>query len=68
MVKAKSKYKILLPRYKAILKETRDRERREEEAYTSDLDIDLTNESSFEMQELKINFAVLVPQDHKFIK
>ena len=57
-----------MPKYKQTLKDLRDRTRKEEETYTSDLDIDLTNESSFDMQELKINFAVLVPQDHKFIR
>jgi hypothetical protein len=56
MVKDKPKYKLLLPRYRDILIEIRELKRKEEEAYTSDLDIDLTNLDEIDVKELKINF------------
>jgi hypothetical protein len=44
MVFEKPKYKLLLAKYRETLKEIRDIEIAEIEAYTSDLDIDLTND------------------------
>jgi hypothetical protein len=58
----------LLPRYRETLKEIRDQQRQVDDAYTSDLDIDLTTDQEFNISELKINFQVLVPTDHKYFK
>ena len=66
MVQEKSKYSILLPRYRAELKEVRQCLREDAEAVCSDLDVDLTNENSFDVQECKVNFSVLFPSDHRF--
>lgn len=68
MVKEKPKYRLLVPRYRETLREIRQMEWDEEDAYSSDLDVDMTNESEFEIKEVKINFAVLIPDDHKFKK
>lgn len=38
----------------------------EENGYTSDLDVDLTNDREPEVEELDINFVVLVPEEHKY--
>ncbi len=58
----------MLPRYRETLKEIRDQQRQVDDAYTSDLDIDLTTDQEFNISELKINFQVLVPTDHKYFK
>ena len=46
----------------------REQQWAEEDAYSSDLDVDLTNENDFNIKELQVNFKILVPEDHKYIK
>lgn len=70
IVKEKSKYRLLMPRYVEYLKELREDEHQEKLALSRvlDLDIDLTSDKEVQIEELKINYNILVPPDHKYAK
>jgi hypothetical protein len=64
----KDKYKLIAPKYKKEMKQIKDLKYQEENAYTSDLDIDLSFESEVNVQNMKSNYNILVPDYHKYIK
>jgi hypothetical protein len=62
------KYKILARKYAPHMEELKQLRKQEDEAYTSDLDIDLTFESEINVDLMKKNFLDLVPDSHKYYK
>ena len=52
----KHKYHLLLPKYRKVLLNMRERRLNEEDAYTSDLEIDLTEDKTFNKQEMQATF------------
>jgi len=59
---------MLLPKYTKYLDEIVKMKQEAEDAYTSDLDIDLTLEADVDVDLMKNTFKQLVPEDHKYFK
>lgn len=57
-----------MPKYTKHLKEIHKQWQADEDAYTSDLDVDLTAESEVNVENMKSNYKVLVPDHHKYHK
>jgi hypothetical protein len=58
----------LIPNYWKELKELKEIKRAEDEAYSSDLDVELTTETDVDVSKMKKNYRILVPSNHLYFK